>query len=301
MLAKIKKTLAHLFIPHENNNWKPKYLHSDFLTYLIAVLLIINLTFKFILKNVDTTILGITTNLSIDELLNYTNAERLKYGLTPLKINDKLMLAAKDKASDMFNKNYWAHFAPDGTSPWYFFEKNNYQYLAAGENLAKDFTNSEEVVRAWMSSEKHRENILKPEYQEIGLAISEGELLGQPTVLIVQLFGKPEIQLAGNNSQQENNFESASSAQKHKSQLRELANLNIRSESIEKNPLIDLSILQKEIVFLILSGLIFALVVDLYFMEKKQVFRISGKRIAQLIFTLFIIFSILFTSGGAIL
>ncbi len=295
MPLKIKKILTHLFFPHDSNNWKAKYLHHDFLTYLIAILLLINLSFKFILKNVDTSILGVTTNLSVDELLNYTNAERLKYGLQPLKLNTKLMLAAQDKAMDMFSKNYWAHFAPDGTSPWYFFDKNNYRYSAAGENLAKDFTNSEDVVRAWMNSERHRENILKPDYQEIGFAISEGTLLGQPTVLIVQLFGQPEIQLADYSPPQKNKPST------QELQTVQLAKLNIQSQTIQKNPVLDLRLIQKEIVFLILSGLIFALAVDLYFMEKKQLFRISGKRVAHLVFILFIIFGILFSSSGTIL
>ena len=94
--------LRHLFIPHESNDFRARYLHHDFLTGLIAVLILLNLTFKVAFKNFDTNILGVSTNISVEALLNDTNAERIKDGLQPLALNDKLSLAATDKAADMF-------------------------------------------------------------------------------------------------------------------------------------------------------------------------------------------------------
>jgi len=118
------------------------------------------------------------------------NKERMDAGLKPLKINDKLNQAAQQKAQDMINNDYFAHTSPSGTTPWYWFDRVGYKYVAAGENLAKDFTDSKYLHQAWMKSLSHRNNILNSKYQEIGIAVIEGKINGKDTVLAVQLFGK---------------------------------------------------------------------------------------------------------------
>ncbi|MFA6005458.1 MAG: CAP domain-containing protein [Patescibacteria group bacterium] len=291
--------LQHLFVPHESNDFKAKYLHHDFLTGLIAVLILLNLTFKIAFKNFNNNILGVSTNISVDVLLNDTNAERAKNGLEPLTLNQKLNLAANDKAIDMFQENYWAHFSPTGTSPWFFFEKENYHYLYAGENLAKDFTDSQAVVTAWMNSPKHRENILKPEYTEIGFSIQEGTLLGQPTVLVVQLFGKQDPSFMTSdttNPSAETKPVLAKQTVKNKSVTTQQV-----AGSVYKKPLIDIGILQKQIMFIVLMGFIFVLAIDLYYMEKQGAFRLSGKHVAHFIFIAFFLLGILTMSSGLIL
>ena len=103
-----------------------------------------------------------------------------------------LTKAAALKADDMFSDNYWAHFAPDGTSPWYFYGKVGYSYTWAGENLARDFQTSAGVVAGWMASTAgHKENILNSNFTEVGVAVKNGVLQGEETTLVVQLFGKP--------------------------------------------------------------------------------------------------------------
>ena len=66
----------------------------------------------------------------------------------------------------MIAKNYWAHNAPDGASPWSFFKNVGYRYLYAGENLARDFGDSASVVNAWMNSPTHRDNLLSGRYRK---------------------------------------------------------------------------------------------------------------------------------------
>ena len=66
-----------------------------------------------------------------------------------------------------------------------------YNYVYAGENLAKDFGNTSRLMDAWMASPTHRENIVSSKYSEIGLAVVPGTLQGQETVLVVQFFGAP--------------------------------------------------------------------------------------------------------------
>lgn len=292
--------LKHLFIPHESNNYKARSLHHDFLTGLIAILLLLNVTFKVVLKNFDSNVLGASTDITIQALVDDTNAERTKAGLKPLRLNTKLNLAAQDKANDMFANDYWAHFSPTGTSPWFFFEKEEYHYLYAGENLAKDFSDSGSIVNAWMNSEKHRENILKPDYEEVGYAIKDGTLMGQPTVLVVQLFGTQDPAFADADSAPEKTV--AQETGKKVVPVKQTARTQVpQVASIQKKPLIDIRSLQKQLMFIVLMGFIFVLAIDLYFVEKRGMFQLSGKHVAHLVFIIFFILSIVTVSSGLIL
>lgn len=124
-------------------------------------------------------------------IVELTNGERTAHALTTLTRNPLLDEAARLKAMNMRNEGYFAHWSPEGTSPWFWFDQVGYDYLHAGENLAIYFTESTEVVKAWMESPLHRENILRPEYTEIGVAAVEGKYKGYNTVFVVQLFGTP--------------------------------------------------------------------------------------------------------------
>jgi hypothetical protein len=96
----------------------------------------------------------------------------------------------------MAANEYFAHFAPDGTTPWSFFKSSGYIYAHAGENLAIHFTDSTEVVEAWMQSPGHRKNIVDDKYTEIGVGTAKGTFDGYDTVYVVQLFGTPAIAAA---------------------------------------------------------------------------------------------------------
>lgn len=182
--------LKHLFVPHESNNQKAKILHSSNLLLiavgLIGFQLIIGFTSKAFPK-----VLGYAANISPEEVIRLTNVERANHGLGSLSANSALSQAALAKGNDMLAKGYWAHFAPDGTSPWSFFLSFGYKYKYAGENLARDFSDAGSAVSAWMNSPTHRENILNSNYQEIGIGVVEGNLAGVDTTIIVQFFGTP--------------------------------------------------------------------------------------------------------------
>lgn len=134
--------------------------------------------------------------ISKNVLLNLTNQERKSLGVTPLRENSKLNRAAYLKAKDMLGKDYFAHTSPDGLNPWYWFSKVGYNYQYAGENLAIDFLDSEELYQAWDNSPSHRENIINSKYKEIGIAVLTGEFEGAETTVVVQLFGAPIKALA---------------------------------------------------------------------------------------------------------
>jgi hypothetical protein len=59
----------------------------------------------------------------------------------------------------------------------------------AGENLGIGFLDSSEVYQAWLDSPTHKANIVSPYYQEIGIAVVEGDFNGSRATIVVQLFG----------------------------------------------------------------------------------------------------------------
>lgn len=124
-------------------------------------------------------------------VVDLTNEERADENKTPLHRNTTLDAAAKLKAQHMAKNHYFAHFAPDGTSPWHWFDEAGYVYAHAGENLAIHFTDSDEVVEAWMDSPTHRANIVDDKFTEIGVGTAKGTFDGYDTVFVVQLFGAP--------------------------------------------------------------------------------------------------------------
>ena len=98
--------------------------------------------------------------VNVIDIFNISNKERINNGSLALKLNSKLTNAAKEKAKHMISNNYWAHIAPDGTTPWTFIESSNYDYYKAGENLAKGFDTSNNLVIGWMNSPTHRKTCL---------------------------------------------------------------------------------------------------------------------------------------------
>lgn len=184
------KFFTHLFLPHHSNNQKAKLLHSDTLSVIVLFLLGFQLLLNIFPKSLPG-VLGYAADISPSEVIRLTNNERLAVGLSPLAENKILDNAALAKGQDMLSKGYWAHFGPDGTSPWSFFLQFGYKYQYAGENLARDFSNASGAVTAWMNSSTHKENILNPHYKEVGIGVVEGSLLGNETTIIVQFFGSP--------------------------------------------------------------------------------------------------------------
>ena len=185
---RVYQRINKVFIPSNNNAFWPTFLKPKNLFILAVVLLVIKfLIFSWFYYYPKTSQFAVVVASRLTEL---ANQERIALGLQPLKINQQLVQAAQQKAQDMLSKNYFNHVSPTGVIPWYWLDSVGYKYTAAGENLAKDFKESEFVHQAWMESSSHRKNILNKNYQEIGIAVVEGTINGEKTVLAVQFFGK---------------------------------------------------------------------------------------------------------------
>lgn len=273
----VSRFIHSLLIPKESNNFRAKALHVSTLTaYLIGALLL-----TIFIKNMQSRssdILGYATDITTRKLYDLTNQQRAKHNLESLSYNEKLADAAYRKAQDMFQKNYWSHYAQDGTTPWNFITTAGYDYEYAGENLAKNFMFSQGVIEAWMNSPTHRENILKPQYREIGLAVVNGLLNGEQTTLVVQMFGKPQTSLA----------------------LPKPSSQNVLARE-SKRPLINLMPITFNMNLLFMVFLIFAFAIDFYIASRSSAVRIGGKNIAHILFIAFVFIGLLILRKGSTL
>jgi uncharacterized protein YkwD len=105
----------------------------------------------------------------INEVIELTNDERREAGLEPLEWDAELSEAAQNHSESMASDDFFSHKTPEGASPFERMEDAGYEYSVAGENIAAGFQTPEAVVEAWMGSSSHRENILNPDFTEIGI------------------------------------------------------------------------------------------------------------------------------------
>jgi len=292
--------LRHIFIPHESNGHRPKILHHQ----SIAVFIVVLLGLIYILPPLHRTypsVLGISYNITVDDLVRLTNEKRKDAGLKPLKLNQELSHAAQAKVSYMFEKNFWAHVAPDGTTPWYFIKNAGYEYNYAGENLARGFDNAEDVTDAWMESPTHRENLLSPNYDDVGFAVSLGSLTGSETVLVAQEFGSQYIpdeeSIAGS---QVPVITSAPSKVVVRSTAEAPRSAHTVAAATNK-PLIDSKSTSFNFSVFLLGLFIVILAIDAIFIERKRISRIVAHNLDHIIFLIILFLAVIIIGGGIIL
>ena len=132
------------------------------------------------------------SNLTVSGIIDQTNRFRREHGLAPLQPDRRLHSAALSKLQDMLSQNYFAHQSPSGIVMEFWVDQSGYRYAVVGENLALgNFKDDEQLVQGWMDSPGHRENILKPAFTEIGVAIGDGTYEGVPVRFAVQLLARP--------------------------------------------------------------------------------------------------------------
>lgn len=176
-------------IPSPFNDHRPLILRHRPLTAISAALIAIKAV-AIIAIAITPTPAQLST-ITTARIIQFTNAERVATGLDPLTVNSALSTAAQEKGKHMLEEDYFAHISPTGVTPWFWITKHGYDYLVAGENLAIDFVEAEDVVAAWMASPSHKANIVQPEYTETGVAVVTGEFQGGTSTIVVHMFGKP--------------------------------------------------------------------------------------------------------------
>lgn len=276
-------TIRRLFIPHSHNNQRASILHQTSLLILLGLYIMAQSAIN-IFTSIQPGVLGYASYINPDKIVEYTNQYRLQEGKEPLILNDSLTQAALSKAQNMFTDNYWAHISPNGTEPWYFITQSGYEYAHAGENLARDFTDPQSVVDAWINSPSHRKNILETDFEEIGVAVVDGDIGGVETTIVVQLFGTPSTY-------------SIVSAQPGQVIGEAHASSPVSGPFTGISPL-DLS-RTVSLTFVIL--LIITLAFDWFYVWRKRIVRISGNSWAHLTFLIAITIMLIIFKQGLIL
>ncbi|HVX62762.1 MAG TPA: CAP domain-containing protein [Pirellulales bacterium] len=87
------------------------------------------------------------------EIIHFTNIERSRHGLPPLKVDETLLKSARSHAVWMTNRRSLQH-----------------TNQPVAENIALGQQTAREAVRDWMRSPGHRANILSRRHGRIGVA-----------------------------------------------------------------------------------------------------------------------------------
>jgi len=235
-LILMDKAIAYvksLFIPSDSNNFQPKLFHSRFLLYCAVLLLCLKII--FLISSVNLPINIFFADVTKTSLINLTNQSREMIGLDPLVESAKLDDAALLKAQDMVKNNYFSHQSPSGVTPWYWFSKTGYVYKYAGENLAVGFFESKDLYQAWLNSPAHKDNLLSPNYKEIGIAVVSG-FGDKDAIVVVQLFGAPKtsVQKTVQNTQTTNTQTQVNESVQNKTEIVEenIAEENTNDETV---------------------------------------------------------------------
>lgn len=108
----------------------------------------------------------------IEENLRIVNAYRAEKGIAPLKLNEKMTLMACARAEEIAWSGEHSHTRPDGSRCFSIFREAGFETGTAGENLGYVFDSPKDVCQAWKDSKTHYENLMNPEFTEIGIGVA---------------------------------------------------------------------------------------------------------------------------------
>jgi uncharacterized protein YkwD len=87
-----------------------------------------------------------------------------------VKWNDDLEAAAAAYAKEMYVNNFFAHIAPDGSSPIQRDVKFGFTGSYIGENIGQGYNDVQQVMTAWQNSQDHCLAMMDTTYVELGAA-----------------------------------------------------------------------------------------------------------------------------------
>lgn len=107
-----------------------------------------------------------------DELLKLINEKRAAVGAPPLAMSSLLVEVAQSHSDEMAANNFFGHNSLNGVTFVDRIKKAGYEFTAAAENLfagSGPYNSPEYVVKVWMNSPSHQENMLNPVYTQVGI------------------------------------------------------------------------------------------------------------------------------------
>lgn len=117
------------------------------------------------------------------KIYQLTNEARRQHGAPPLTWETSLRDVARSHSADMLSRDYFSHTSPDGrTQHERLLAGYRFPLSMSGENIwsgtGHDPGNTSHVaaiiVNNWMSSAGHRQNLLNPEFTDIGVGVAAG-------------------------------------------------------------------------------------------------------------------------------
>ena len=127
-------------------------------------------------------------------VLHLQNIERRRHGLGSLGDTRALDRAARRHVRDMVSRRYFGHVSPTGSDPLQRALGAGYRgrhTISVGENLLSWSTRltAGEVVRKWMASPPHRQNILSGRWSDVGIAMMGHATSGGRGLTVAVEFG----------------------------------------------------------------------------------------------------------------
>ena len=110
-------------------------------------------------------------------ILCLLNRARTRHGLARLGRNSSLELASQRHSEDMALRDFYEHDRPEGADPATRVAGAGYPIAGAsvGENIhwgIEEDATPVRIFRDWMESPGHRENILRPQFTEVGVGVA---------------------------------------------------------------------------------------------------------------------------------
>ncbi len=113
-----------------------------------------------------------TYRKEIKEVLRIINGYRAAGGLEPLKLNEDLTMISNVRAEEIAWSGVHSHTRPNLMSCFSLMRDHGFPSGQAGENIGWGYETAEAVCEAWKNSPTHYENIMNPQFTEVGIGVA---------------------------------------------------------------------------------------------------------------------------------
>jgi uncharacterized protein YkwD len=138
-------------------------------------------------KNADTPALNASPQAMRASVLCLINVQRSAHHLPALRESSKLDRSAQSWSDRMVRAGQFTH----GTDFWNRISAVGYHWANVGENIATGFATPRQAVDGWMGSTGHCQNILGPQFANVGTGVDTQHLAQYGPSTWTQDFGLP--------------------------------------------------------------------------------------------------------------
>lgn len=130
------------------------------------------------------------------QLVDELNRSRVQAGLPPLKVDDRLVQAAREHSQKMVDSRTLSHVLPGEAPVAQRIAATGLRFNRSGENVGYN-TDFGGLHSGWMHSPPHRKNILDPNYTLVGIGVVRG---ADGVHWATQDFAHGTVQLSSNDA-----------------------------------------------------------------------------------------------------